>query len=246
MAIKAPAISGNIANAALHLDDFGRSPDPLVSMTPRGRGWPGARNQTRVSIAARAARCGQGHTRRYPSRRPAGSSNALLRRCPLRTQRATFTALRSSTALSVVPTPTMLTKHGLRIRLIVDSPYCRGKRRRTGVIPVSSRLPLIESQTMAYDSCTMRKWAPFQVRANLEPLCGPLQAAVRFFRNPMPAPPTAFLADCLPSYWFTGMKARNRVYHVPILADPRRWAYPVSTCLFPDGASTTYFHTLRK
>jgi TetR/AcrR family transcriptional repressor of nem operon len=31
MAIKAPAISGNIANAALHLDDFGRSPDPLAA-----------------------------------------------------------------------------------------------------------------------------------------------------------------------------------------------------------------------
>ncbi|SDR07579.1 hypothetical protein SAMN05445850_2691 [Paraburkholderia tuberum] len=43
----------------------------LVSMTPRGRGWPAARTQTRVSISARAARCGQGHTRRYPSRRPA-------------------------------------------------------------------------------------------------------------------------------------------------------------------------------
>jgi hypothetical protein len=99
---------------------------------------------------------------------------------------------------------------------------------------------------MAYDSCTMRKWAPFQARANLEPLCAPLQAAVRFFRNPIPAPPTAFLADCLPSYRFTGMKARNRVYHVPILADPHQWAYPVSTCLFPDGASTTYFHMLRK
>jgi hypothetical protein len=34
-------------------------------------------NQTRVSIAARAARCGQRHTRRFPTRRPAWNTIAL-------------------------------------------------------------------------------------------------------------------------------------------------------------------------
>src|SRR5258705_10015485 len=50
----------------------------LDSMTPRGRGWPLVRNQTWVSISARATRCGQGHTRRFPARRPAMEHDSTL------------------------------------------------------------------------------------------------------------------------------------------------------------------------
>ena len=35
-------------------------------------------NQTRVSIAARAARCGQGHTRQFPPRRPAWNNDSTV------------------------------------------------------------------------------------------------------------------------------------------------------------------------
>jgi len=44
-----------------------------------------------------------------------------------------------------------------------------------------------------------RKSAPFRVRAKFEPLSVPLQSGIRFLRVLLPAPPTALLADCLPS-----------------------------------------------
>jgi hypothetical protein len=67
-------------------------------------------------------------------------------------------------------------------------------RRKT----VSFKLPCIEPQMNTCDNCTTRKSAPFQVRANLEPLCGPLQAAVRLFRVLIPASSTVPLAGYLP------------------------------------------------
>lgn len=80
----------------------------------------------------------------------------------------------------------------------------------------------------------MRKSAPFQAGANLEPLCRPLQAAVRFFRTPIPAPPTARLTACLPSIRYTEMKARNRAYHVPFHADPHpRGSIRLAPACFP-------------
>src|SRR5260370_4534714 len=73
---------------------------------------------------------------------------------------------------------------------------------------------------LACDNCTTRKSAPFQVRANFEPLCNPLQAAVRFLRVLMPAPSTASLTGHLPLVRYSETMARNRVCHVPIVADP--------------------------
>jgi hypothetical protein len=88
------------------------------------------------------------------------------------------------------------------------------------------------------DNCTIRKSAPFQAGANLEPLCSPLQAAVRFFRVLIPTCPTACLATHLrhakPLAW-----ADNWAYHVPAPADPIFWVYPVSACLFPGSTLTT-------
>ncbi len=74
-----------------------------------------------------------------------------------------------------------------------------GTRTLNRRLPVSLKLPSIESRTRACDSCTTRKSAPFRVRAKFEPLCKPLQLAVRFLRILLPAPPTALLAVCLPS-----------------------------------------------
>ncbi|MGT2477664.1 hypothetical protein [Paraburkholderia terrae] len=64
--------------------------------------------------------------------------------------------------------------------------------------PVSHKLPHGESKKWTCDSCTTRKSAPFQVEANLEPLCSPLQAAIRFLRVLIPASSTALLTVCLP------------------------------------------------
>lgn len=104
----------------------------------------------------------------------------------------------------------------------------------------SSKLPYIEPQTLVCDSRTSRKSAPFRVRANLEPLCQPLQLTVCFLRVLIPAPPTVSLASRLPLLRCFEARAENRAYHVPSLADPSMArAYPVSTCLFPDGIMTT-------
>ncbi len=58
----------------------------------RAAGLP-RRNQTRASMTARAARCGQGHTRRFPPRRPAPTSRKVILpykyRNPVRTSEAT-------------------------------------------------------------------------------------------------------------------------------------------------------------
>lgn len=90
---------------------------------------------------------------------------------------------------------------------------------------------------------TSRKSAPFRAGAKFEPLSGPLQPGVRFLRVLLPAPPTALLAGHLPRLRYAEVTARDRAYHVPSLADPSfRRAYPVSTCLFPDGALTTCLH----
>ncbi len=55
----------------------------------------------------------------------------------------------------------------------------------------SSKLPYVEPQILACDSHTSRKSAPFRARAKFEPLCGPLQPAIRFLRVLLPASPTA-------------------------------------------------------
>ncbi|PTB23816.1 hypothetical protein C9I56_37125 [Paraburkholderia caribensis] len=45
-----------------------------------------------------------------------------------------------------------------------------------------------------------------------QPLCCPLQTAIRFFRRPLPASPTASLAGCLPTgqrYGLTMFRLKN-------------------------------------
>ena len=81
-------------------------------------------------------------------------------------------------------------------------------------------IPFVESQMLACDNCTTRKSAPFQVGANLEPLCNPLQVTFRFLRVLMPASPIASLAGHLPPLRYIGARAGNRGYHVPSPAGP--------------------------
>jgi len=81
-----------------------------------------------------------------------------------------------------------------------------------------------------------RKSAPFQVRANLEPLSAPLQHGIRFFQHPLPAYPSAFLADCFPHS--INPCGNNRVYHVPlILQNDLGCACP------PGDSQTTQYET---
>jgi hypothetical protein len=69
---------------------------------------------------------------------------------------------------------------------------------------------------LACDSCTTRKWAPFQVGANLEPLYEPLQLVIRLLRVLIPAPPTVSLAGHLP--WFDTLKqGGERLTTFPVL-----------------------------
>src|SRR6185369_16903662 len=84
----------------------------------------------------------------------------------------------------------------------------------------SSKLPYVKPQIMAHDSHTSRKSAPFQAGAKFEPLCTPLQHAIRFLRVLLPAPSTASLAGHLPLTRCPGSAARDRAYHVPVSADP--------------------------
>ena len=56
----------------------------------------------------------------------------------------------------------------------------------------------IRVDTVVNDYYTRWKWAPFQVRTNLESLSLPLQQGLRFLHHPLPALPTDLLADHLP------------------------------------------------
>ena len=81
-----------------------------------------------------------------------------------------------------------------------------------------------------------RKSAPFQVRANFEPLSAPLQRGIRFFQHPLPAYPSAVLANCFPHNM--NLCGNNRVYHVPlILLNDLGFAYP------PGESQTTRHET---
>jgi hypothetical protein len=83
----------------------------------------------------------------------------------------------------------------------------------------------------ACDSCTTRKSARFQVRANLEPLCSPLQAALRFFRILMPAPSSVSLAGRLPR--FITAKPWRRIGFTTFPFLPTRMNFSVSIRLAP-------------
>jgi hypothetical protein len=109
-----------------------------------------------------------------------------------------FPAYGSSTALSTLLMPVLSTctspSHASHRRFFPLT----GKRALNRYFPATHKLPRIESQIRACDSCTTRKSAPFQVGANLEPLYRPLQATVRFLRILIPACLTASLAGRLP------------------------------------------------
>lgn len=64
------------------------------------------------------------------------------------------------------------------------------------------------------DYCTRWKFAPFQVRTNLESVSGRLQPGIRFLHPPIPAPPSDPLAIFLP-YRSCDRTAKGRAYHVP-------------------------------
>jgi hypothetical protein len=64
--------------------------------------------------------------------------------------------------------------------------------------PVTRKLAFVESKMLVCDNCTTRKWAPFQVRANLEPLYEPLRIVIRLLRVLIPTCPTVSLAGHLP------------------------------------------------
>ena len=51
--------------------------------------------------------------------------------------------------------------------------------------------------------------------SDIESVSTPLQRGIRFFRHPMPAPSSAFLADCLPAAGVLASAAMNRGFLVP-------------------------------
>jgi hypothetical protein len=127
-----------------------------------------------------------------------GSRTPSRKRGPRRTVHASFPRTRlehsikrrTDAGLAVLRKP--FANGTLLIHLIAET------RALNRGLPVSLKLPRVESQMRACDNCTTRKSASFQIRAKLEPLCNPLQAALRFFRVLIPTCPTASLASRLP------------------------------------------------
>src|ERR1700754_4129234 len=62
--------------------------------------------------------------------------------------------------------------------------------------PVSTKVPRSVIHLATVDPTEV---CPLSRGVMSQPLSGPLQPGVRFFRHPIPAPPTAFLAVCLPA-----------------------------------------------
>jgi len=133
-----------------------------------------------------------------PSKFVEGSRTPSRKRGPRRTVHASFPRTRlehsikrrTDAGLAVLRKP--FANVTLLIHLIAET------RALNRGLPVSLKLPRVESQMRACDNCTTRKSASFQIRAKLEPLCNPLQAALRFFRVLIPTCPTASLASRLP------------------------------------------------
>lgn len=88
----------------------------------------------------------------------------------------------------------------------------KGELHPFGVVENDDCLEPVQSYDDYY---TRWKWAPFQAGTNLESLSGPLQPGIRFLHPPLPAPPRACLAVCLPLSRFFDRAAGNRAYHVP-------------------------------
>jgi hypothetical protein len=169
-----------------------------------------------------------------PQNRLAGKRAASLLLPPQRTAQATFTAYGSGTAkASIVDTGLAIPRKSFAD--VISLVHLIAETRALNCHPAaSSKLPYVEPQILVRDSHTSRKSAPFQAEAKVEPLCTPLQHAIRFLRVLLPAPSTASLAGHLPLTRCPEPVARDRAYHVPVSADPATtWACPVSTCLSP-------------
>ena len=170
----------------------------------------------------------------------AGKGAASLLLPPQRTAQATFTAYGSGTAKASIVDTGLAIPHK-SFADVISLVHLVAETRALNCHPAASfKLPYVEPQILVRDSHTSRKSAPFQAGAKLEPLCTPLQHAIRFLRVLLPAPSTASLAGHLPLTRCPEPVARDRAYHVPVSADPATtWASPVSTCLSPGGALAT-------
>jgi hypothetical protein len=178
-----------------------------------------------------------------------GSPTTSRQRGPRRTVRASFPAYSSSTALSAALAPVLPLQRKpfanvtSLIRLITKAKGAEPSPNRS-----LTSFPSFESQVLARDSCTTRKWAPFQVGANLEPLYEPLQLVICLLRVLIPAPPTVSLAGRLP--WFdlltqggeSGLPHSRSCRTDTIEPHKSRRVYPFSARLFPGSITTTYSH----
>ena len=153
----------------------------------------------------------------------AGKETAFLPPPPQRTHRETFTAMGSRMAKAPSPDAGLVRQHKSCANVILLDHLIAETRALNCNEAVSSKLPCVGLQIQAHDSHTSRKFAPFRVRAKSEPLCEPLQPAVRFLRVLLPAPTNS--APCgLPAVsQYSASLAVNRAYHVPNLADATKY-----------------------
>lgn len=125
---------------------------------------------------------------------------------------------------------------GRSIELLFDNSHCctsfgacRGRNFPEGISHPFGALRKSSMQT-SDDCCTRWKSARFRVGANLEPLSRPLRPSVRFLHHPLPAPPWASLAGCLP----VQSSSRRRVGLTTFPAIPIRQNFGVTGCLGSD------------
>ena len=167
----------------------------------------------------------------FGRRRQKGSHASSRKRGPRRTVHASFPRTRlehsikrrTDAGLAVLRKP--FANGTLLIHLIAET------RALNRGLPISLKLPRVESQMRACDNCTTRKSASFQIRAKLEPLCNPLQAALRFFRVLMPASSSVSLAGRLPR--FITAKPWRRIGFTTFPFLPTRMNFSVSIRLAP-------------
>jgi hypothetical protein len=98
---------------------------------------------------------------------------------------------------------------------------------------------------LACDSCTTRKWAPFQVGANLEPLYEPLQIVIHLAARSHTCSSNGFPcgAPALVRYFET--RRRIRLTTFPILPTQQDFAAPVRLApVFPPVVLTATYSQL--
>jgi len=114
----------------------------------------------------------------------AGKRAASLLLPPQRTAQATFTAYGSGTAkASIVDTGLAIPRKSFAD--VISLVHLVAETRALNCLPAASfKLPYVEPQIRVHDSHTSRKSAPFRAGAKLEPLCTPLQHAIRLVGSP--------------------------------------------------------------